>query len=209
MTPAFLVAEREYLENIRTKGFWIGIFMLPLMLLMFAVVPFIVESTREAKRYAVIDESAWLLSVVQRQIEAEDLAEFFRAISGSSQKAISGSSAKADTSLPQALLEFNLILSQLDDRQLIEVASRILEARELTPEAINLSEVAESYITLYGPQIADWWSSRSLASRALYSPRISTNHFIFQDEEKTIPQLNQLIQKNKLFAYFVIGPDPV
>ncbi|MCZ6502632.1 MAG: ABC transporter permease, partial [Gammaproteobacteria bacterium] len=47
------------------------------------------------------------------------------------------------------------------------------------------------------------------ASRALYSPRISTNHFIFQDEEKTIPQLNQLIQKNKLFAYFVIGPDPV
>ena len=225
MTPAFLVAQREYLENIQTKGFWIGIFMLPVMLLMFAIVPFIVESTREAKRYAVIDESGWLLAVVQHQIEAEDLAEVLRAISGSSQRAISGSSkkalsgsvqraisgspAKVDTSLPTAFLEFNLILSRLDDQQLVAIAAGILGTKELLPRLVHLPDAAESYLSQYGTQMADWWSSRSLASRAEFSPGISTNHFIFQDEKKSMALLNQMIQENKLFAYFVIGPDPV
>ena len=64
MNRAFLVAGREYLENVRTKGFWIGIMMMPLILLMFALVPLLVESTREVKRYAVIDKSGGLLDAV-------------------------------------------------------------------------------------------------------------------------------------------------
>lgn len=39
MNRAFLVTQREYLENVRTKGFWIGIMMLPIMLAMAATIP--------------------------------------------------------------------------------------------------------------------------------------------------------------------------
>jgi ABC-2 type transport system permease protein len=33
MRCAFLVAWREYTENARTKGFWIGIFLLPVIVM--------------------------------------------------------------------------------------------------------------------------------------------------------------------------------
>lgn len=77
MSRAFLVAVREFMENIRTKGFWIGIMMLPLMLVMIATVPLLVESTREAKRFTVIDRSGWLLPLVMDEIRTEaDRFEF-------------------------------------------------------------------------------------------------------------------------------------
>lgn len=69
MNRAFLVAQREFLENVRTKGFWIGIMMLPLMLLMIAAIPFAVETTREAKRFAVVDKTGWLLASVAAEVE--------------------------------------------------------------------------------------------------------------------------------------------
>ncbi|MEX0942380.1 MAG: ABC transporter permease [Pseudomonadales bacterium] len=68
MKRAFLVAAREFMENIRTKGFWIGIMMLPLMLVMIATVPLLVEGTREAKRFTVIDRSGWLLPRVMNEV---------------------------------------------------------------------------------------------------------------------------------------------
>lgn len=65
---ALLVAVREFLENVRTKGFWIGIAMLPIMLVMVGIIPIIVESTREAKKFTVIDRSGWLLDVTLERI---------------------------------------------------------------------------------------------------------------------------------------------
>ncbi len=68
MKRALLVASREFIENVRTKGFWLGIMMLPIMLIMIAVIPIIVESTREPKTFTVIDESGWLLDASLERI---------------------------------------------------------------------------------------------------------------------------------------------
>ena len=43
MRNAFLVALREYVENAKTKGFWIGIFMLPIVLFLSVQVPMLLE----------------------------------------------------------------------------------------------------------------------------------------------------------------------
>ena len=39
MKYAFLVAWREYAENAKTKGFWIGLFLMPAILFLSAQVP--------------------------------------------------------------------------------------------------------------------------------------------------------------------------
>ena len=72
MNRMFLIAQREYLENVRTKGFWIGILMMPLVLIMIALVPILVESTRSTQQYAVIDESGETLQAVDRAILRRD-----------------------------------------------------------------------------------------------------------------------------------------
>ena len=83
MKRALLVAVREYIENVRTKGFWIGILMLPVILVMVGIVPVLVESTRSAKLYAVVDESALrgasgVLAAVDRLIDEQDFNKLLR-----------------------------------------------------------------------------------------------------------------------------------
>jgi ABC-2 type transport system permease protein len=54
MRNAFLVAWREFAENAKTKGFWIGIFMLPFMLFLSFQVPFLLEKKGQPIRYFVL-----------------------------------------------------------------------------------------------------------------------------------------------------------
>ena len=74
MNNALLVAQREYTENIRTRGFWLGIIMMPVILFLIGIIPILVESTRAAKTFVVIDKSGWLLPLIQQHISAQDLA---------------------------------------------------------------------------------------------------------------------------------------
>lgn len=77
MKRSLLVALREVMENLRTKGFWIGIAMLPIMMAMVAFIPMVVESTREAKKFTVIDESGWLLEAAMERIELNGFQDRF------------------------------------------------------------------------------------------------------------------------------------
>ena len=77
MFKILMVAQREILENIKTKGFWIGIFVFPLLLTLFIIVPPLLEKAKEARTYAVIDESGWLLPIVDQHIITEDLTRVF------------------------------------------------------------------------------------------------------------------------------------
>ena len=68
----WLVAQREYLENVRTKAFWFGILSLPIILSIMFAVPVMIERTREAQRFAVVDHSGWLLAAIDGQLAASD-----------------------------------------------------------------------------------------------------------------------------------------
>lgn len=69
----FLVAQREFTENLRTKTFWIGIFVFPVILTLGILVPAWLESARDVRHYAVVDDSGWLLQEVERRATAADL----------------------------------------------------------------------------------------------------------------------------------------
>ena len=65
MTRIFRVAQREYLENVKTKGFWIGILLFPFMIWLMMEVPRFLEEKGIPTRHVVI---------VARDAEAGELA---------------------------------------------------------------------------------------------------------------------------------------
>ena len=68
MNKVALVVWREYMENVRTKGFWIGILSLPLIFALSATVPFLLTKAKDARTYAVLDHSGFVLAEVEKKI---------------------------------------------------------------------------------------------------------------------------------------------
>jgi ABC-2 type transport system permease protein len=52
-----LVAQREYLENVRTKTFWLGILAVPVLIIISLGAGWVLNKLKEVKTYAVIDYS--------------------------------------------------------------------------------------------------------------------------------------------------------
>lgn len=70
MKYAFLVAWREYAENAKTKGFWIGLFLMPAILFLSAQVPiWLQEKATPMRSFVVVDQSGSLASVVESHLE--------------------------------------------------------------------------------------------------------------------------------------------
>ena len=73
MNKALLVALREYMENLRTKAFWIGIMAFPVILVLAIGIPVFLEKKKDVRHYAVMDKSGWLLEEVERLATMPDL----------------------------------------------------------------------------------------------------------------------------------------
>ncbi|MCX8229297.1 MAG: ABC transporter permease [Planctomycetota bacterium] len=70
MRNALLVASREYVDNARTKGFWIGILVLPIILVISVQVPrFLEKNATPTRNYILVDHSKNLESVVQKTMD--------------------------------------------------------------------------------------------------------------------------------------------
>ena len=70
MKFALLVAWREYAENAKTKGFWIGIFVLPVILFLSIQAPIWLDKKGTPVRYYVlVDQSGSFENVVESAVE--------------------------------------------------------------------------------------------------------------------------------------------
>ena len=65
MMRIYRVAQREYLENVKTKGFWIGILLFPVMIWLMVEVPKFLEEKGIPTRH---------VAIVSRDAEAGELA---------------------------------------------------------------------------------------------------------------------------------------
>ncbi len=69
MRYAFLVALREYAENARTKGFWIGIVMFPVVIaLAMTVMEFLQTKAIPTRDYVLVDQSGSLGEVIEQAV---------------------------------------------------------------------------------------------------------------------------------------------
>ena len=67
MMQIYRVALREYLENVKTKGFWIGILLFPGMLWMLIELPQFLEERGIPTRHVVIIDRSEDLGEIARQ----------------------------------------------------------------------------------------------------------------------------------------------
>ena len=74
-----LVAQREYLENVRTKTFWLGIFIVPVLLAGVVGVSVLLEKLKEVQRYSVVDLGGGdLLARAEREFRSADAKVMWR-----------------------------------------------------------------------------------------------------------------------------------
>lgn len=72
MKFALLVAWREYAENAKTKGFWLGILLVPVIIFLSVQIPIFLEMKGTPTRYYVlVDQSGKLEPVVESPLAAE------------------------------------------------------------------------------------------------------------------------------------------
>lgn len=69
MRYAFLVAFREFAENVKTKGFWIGISIFPLMIWLSFSVGRLIEKTKSVRHFVLVDQSGALEPALDKALE--------------------------------------------------------------------------------------------------------------------------------------------
>jgi len=186
-----LVAAREFLENIRTKGFWISILLLPVILLAASVVPVLLTRTEDVARYAVIDASGWVADAVQTRVLQDDLVRL-----------LDGLVAQEDEALSVPLADLRHVIVGVDHGQLAAETATMLMLLE--HESASLSAP-----TTPAERLANFWMTEpDTALRFVADLSISRWR-----RTETVPfdrvALNHALAREELLGYFVIPEDPV
>lgn len=82
MRYTFLIALREYVENAKTKGFWIGIFMLPLMIGVGIGVTGLLARSEPSRHFVVVDQSGVFANAIEQSIELAHQRSVLQALRG-------------------------------------------------------------------------------------------------------------------------------
>ena len=75
MNRTFLVAREEFRQTVGTKAFWIGLAAMPVIFALAIAVPLLLKQAKEARPFAVIDHSGFLLAAVEQRVYSEDLQQ--------------------------------------------------------------------------------------------------------------------------------------
>jgi ABC-2 type transport system permease protein len=69
MRYAFLIALREFVENTKTKGFWFGIFMFPVMIAAAIVIAAWAERSEPSRHFVLVDQSGAFAESIEQSVE--------------------------------------------------------------------------------------------------------------------------------------------
>lgn len=189
MNKTLLVAAREYFENLSTKTFWIGILVFPIILVASLVVPTLLERSKSARTYTVVDQSGWLHDDVMAQVRQKDFTIVFERL----------------------LQKGDSLLANLPDG--LKPIADSLSEENLTSMAAQLAGSESPNHPLIQPEIQarmqDWWSNLTQSQASAISDRLSHNSYLFTPPSGDETKLNQALNDEDLFAYFNIQPDPL
>jgi len=186
-----LVAKREYLDNIRTRGFWIGVLALPAILVLAIAATVALQRSEGVVAYAVVDQSGWLGAAVRTRILENDLTKFVGALD-----------AHDASRLSKPLATLAAALGTADRKALVGDCAKLLATLE--HESLELTETRTPAETL----AAFWLAEPDWIARL--SPDVSTARF--RQVEATGTEravLDRDLADETLLGYFVIPEDPV
>ena len=102
MKYIFLIAWREYSENARTKGFWLGLLLVPLIFFLSIQVPVWLQKKGTPTRYYVlVDQSGSLAPVIEAKLDRAHQQQVLNALNDYSRKHVTGANAPRPPSLDQ------------------------------------------------------------------------------------------------------------
>jgi ABC-2 type transport system permease protein len=198
MRKAVLIAQREIMAQLRTKGFWIGILLFPVIITLGIGAPLFIERAKSVRTYAVRDSSGWLAAAVEREAAASDTRRLLL-------EAQRREMQKKDVDkLPPVLQQLAPVAAKLPPSQL-DSAARALALGDTTP-LVSLSAANRAAILGARADYKAWWDTASARtirgissgpSRAKYARVPATG------------DLNKRVADADLFAYLEIGKDPV
>ena len=173
-SKTMLVAQREYLENVRTKTFWLGILAVPVLIIISLGAGWVLNKLKEVKTYAVIDYSE---PAIGRRVEMTARQGDLRAFQKAMSKAGKVFAALPEGDLPDGpdtdkLYQAWLEMPATDMQAMLEASKGFNTAKKY--ELKRLSE-------------------------------LELDHLERPEQEKA---LAQLVEEEKLFAFFTLGKNP-
>ncbi len=191
LRSAALVAGREYIDNVRTRGFWLSIALLPLLFAAAALIPIALTAAEDAARYTVVDHSGWVAAAVHKRILEADIGTTIDIV------------LEADAGvLPDPLVQLKAWLEAAGDRQALAMqwADLIIDSgiTNRSPEGEDLAA-----------RLTRWWLDERAAFPEV-ADALSSARFVLVDASGVDrAQLNAQLSNERLLGYFVIPEDPV
>jgi len=183
-SKTLLVAQREYIENIRTKTFWIGIFIVPVLIAAAMGVGVLLQKFKEVQRYAVVDlGDSDLAARAEREFRAKDVKVMFE-LGAELMKA--ASAEDADPALKELLAGMEPGAKPSGEQMfaMFEWLQRQPPEKAARYEGIGRSARYE-HVSLDELGLAD------------------------KDTDEQRQALGKLVADDELFAFFVLGEDPL
>ena len=198
MRKPLLVAQREIKETLKTKGFWIGVLLFPVIFTAMTVGPTYIERKKSVRTYVVRDSSGWLSREVEREGAVSDTR---RLLLEAQRRQLQNKDVE---NLPAGLREVAPFAAKLTPSHL-DSAARTLALGDTLPVAA-LSPENRAGILAARAAYKAWWDSASAltirgvsngAARGKYERVTATG-----DDVKRVAS-------GALFAIIDIGKDPV
>ncbi|MBK8098091.1 MAG: ABC transporter permease [Planctomycetes bacterium] len=206
-----LVAQREYLENVRTKTFWLGILAFPAIFAIAIGIGWIMEKTKAQQSYAILDYSEQKLGTrIEEQARGGDLERYLAELFGGAKDGdFAAALAAAEAKIP-ADNPLRGLLAALKDTppEEIEAMKQAAAAgKRPTPSAATMGRFF-SWAADLGPdqikQLTMLGSAQRYRLRSIQDLGVADLPRAEQEQ-----RLNDKIKNGDLFAYFLIDGDPV
>jgi ABC-2 type transport system permease protein len=183
---AWLVAAREYLENVRTRGFWLSILLMPVLLMLVATVPILIAGAEGPARYSVLDYSGWVQRAVAEQQARRDAQLLIEAL--------------AQLSDAEQIARIGVTITGTDPTELAAQTASVYQRLGANAAAAPPGGVAAA--------IASWWYHDPEAAAQL-APGLTIANYRFVAPVGDRAALNAEVEADRLLGYFVIPDDPV
>jgi ABC-2 type transport system permease protein len=183
---AYHVARREYLENVRTRGFWISILLLPIVIVIVSFAPVVLREAEAPARYAVIDRSGWVEPALVERVVSADLTQLLETTGGG---------------LPDVVKEA-MALPPEERASLVAGAAKRLAERRLEPYVRGERVALDA-------RLARLWRDHP-DEVARLAPEASIDRYRpMTNAPRERAALDALVNDGTLFGYFVVPEDPV
>ena len=198
MRKHVLVAQREVKETLKTKGFWIGMLLFPVIIILSSVGPIYLERIKSVRTYVVRDSSGWLAREVEREGAVSDTRRLLL-------EALRRQTNNTDVDkLPAGLREMAPVLAKLLPSQL-DSASRTLALGDTAAVAPLPADVRATIMAARGDYKA-WWDTAS--ARTVRSVSSGPARGRYERVTATGDDIKR-VAEGRLFAVLDIGKDPV